>query len=800
MRLGLSAAILAAALLGVESREASAQAGPPAECSTASGKGAGEAALTVYPDVPLYADQFGEERVAGAALPFRTRVNIVPGPRRGERVLVTADGGQCGYVQSSKILSGQPLKVIDIDPDEQVRVGIFGVVRNNWTIKAMLRSNPKIDKTAHEAQLFDAPGGEGRPFRSSRVFSLFNVFKIEKGGSADHDEWWYFVGGKKAADNKVLSGWVRGGNLFLWGSGVAVYSAADKGAPFDVYADVQTLQKGGKEGLIATRSGLEPPEERDIAKFPILDQIFKDANRDRKAGTPPIAYEIGFFGEGCGRTNDCEESAKINDQLSKIGEIVRSAGQIDVMFVIDNTESMTQYFAPIARAVSRWARETSAKQRGRVRFGASIYGDYRDRQRPSIDNMDFRLIAQFDADTSKLERALTSVVSPFTDPIGDQPEAGYAALVRASREGLWAADAGYRLLVWIGDQGVQRDPGKLPFDPVDFSQVQQELGDKKLFLTAINVAGSRPQVSTFIDDAKRILDRSKLALGVQAVRTFEGGASVREEPEVAAQRVTQLLDVVLFYSKAVPEWIQSQRGKNVEGAPKPLETVSLTPKTSDLPLTKLVDVSDLKDGLFKRMGLTPEEVERVLNLKQLMTKGYVSYETAKRNIAFFAAMEPARFSLFQGSLAELCRAMSEDDDLRNRTLGLMLTLAHNLGGDPYNPTETISEYFDRIIFIPKRHFASWLDKSANEFGNEWGSAGIEHKNKLKFSACRSAYLLQQMGAGQKVESTDDLEFDSGLGKVLLKPGRSLRTYSWLWSTESKIEYYFVPAEYLPKDN
>jgi hypothetical protein len=805
MRIGVLAAVLAAALLG--GGEAWAQGVAPPECSTTSAEGA---ALTVYPDLPLYTAQFGEEKVPGAALPFRTRVNILPGPRRGERVLVkVTDGSQCGYVQSSKILSGAPLKVIDIDADEQVRVSIFGVVRNNWTIKAMLRSNPKLDKIAHEAQLFQEPGGE-IPFRASRVFSLFNVFKVEKRGS-DPDDWWYFVGGKKVADDKVLSGWVRGGNLFLWGSGVAVYSAGDKSAPFDVFTDVETLKKGAKEGLLATRSNLEPPDDRDIAKFPILDQIFRNANADRKSGVPPIAYEIGFFGEGCLRAKGCEGatesekfgSAQIGDHLSKIGEIVRTVGQIDVMFVIDNTESMTQYFAPIARAVSRWAKATSAKQRGRVRFGAVVYGDYRDRHRPSKENMDYRLVAQLDPDTAKLERALMSAsAATFSDAIGDQPEAGYAALVRAAQEGFWAADSGYRLLFWIGDQGVQREPSKLPLDPVSAGDVQQELRDKKLYLIPINVTGSRPEVSSFMRDAERLLDESKLALGVKAVRTFEkGGGSARQEPEIAAQRVTELLDAALFYSKAVPEWIQAQRGKNVDGAPKQVDDkVSLTPKTSDLPITQLVDVSALKDGPFLRLGLTPEEVERVLNLKQLMTKGYVSYDTGKRNIAFFAAMEPARFSLFQGSLAELCRAMSEDDDLRNRTLGLMLTLAHNLGGDPYNPTETIAEYLDRIIFIPKRHFASWLDKSANEFANEWASATGEHKTRLKLSACRSAYLLQQMGAGQKVESIDDLDFDAALGKVQLKPGRSLRSYSWLWSTESKIEYYFVPAEYLPKDS
>ena len=178
----------------------------------------------------------------GAPLPFRTRVSILPGPRRGERVLVkVADGTQCGYVQSAKILSGQPLKVSDIDADEQVRVSIFGVVRNNWTIKAMLRSNPKHDTKTDGAQLVDAPGAEGRPFRGSRVFNLFNVFKVEKKGS-DPDDWWYFVGGKKVADDKMLSGWVRGGNLFLWGSGMAIYPTADKRAPFDIYTDVRDAQ------------------------------------------------------------------------------------------------------------------------------------------------------------------------------------------------------------------------------------------------------------------------------------------------------------------------------------------------------------------------------------------------------------------------------------------------------------------------------------------------------------------------------------------------------------------------------
>lgn len=621
MRFALRAALLAAALLGFASPHAQAQGDvSPAECAAA----AVGTALTVYPDVPLYSAVSGMETV-GAPLRFRTRVAILPGPRKGVRIPVReADGARCGYVDGTKILSGQPLNVIDIDPDQQVRVSIFGVVRDKRHVRAMLRSNPKLDATAHEAQLFDAPGG--RPFKRSRVFGLFNVFKVEKIGT-DPDDWWYFIGGRKVTDATAVSGWVQGGNLFLWRGNLAAYSVPDNTAPFDIYTDIQSLMQGSKAGLIATRADLEPPADRDIFKFPILDQIFKD-EAARKAGAPPIAYEIGFFGQGCGAAGECADAVKISDQLSKIGEIVRSSGQIDVVLVVENTEGMTKYLVPIARAVSGWARETSAKrQEGRVRFGAAIYGDYRDPRRPAIDNMDFRMIATLDLDASKLERALTGVGTPFGDAVGDRPGAGYAALVRAAREAFWAADAGYRLVIWIGSQGVQRDTAKL-IDPVDVAQVQREVGEKKIFLAAISVAGSRPGKSTFIEDASRILDRSKMALGVPPIRSFDGATPPpREEPEMAAEKVKQLLDAVLYFSRSVPEWIESQRGK--ETPAKAGETASLAPEAGGLPIAKLVDVSALKAGPFARLGLTSGEVERVLNLKQMTTKGYVGLRHAE---------------------------------------------------------------------------------------------------------------------------------------------------------------------------
>jgi hypothetical protein len=128
------------------------------------------------------------------------------------------------------------------------------------------------------------------------------------------------------------------------------------------------------------------------------------------------------------------------------------------------------------------------------------------------------------------------------------------------------------------------------------------------------------------------------------------------------------------------------------------------------------DARELRNGLTAKFGRANVFMEdRLLWPHWFSAKGLRGAQV-HRDIRRHGAV---RFSLFQGSLAELCRAMNEHDDLRNRMRSLMLTVAHNLGGDPYSPTETISEYFGRIIFIPKRHFASWLDKSANAFANEW---------------------------------------------------------------------------------
>jgi hypothetical protein len=113
----------------------------------------------------------------------------------------------------------------------------------------------------------------------------------------------------------------------------------------------------------------------------------------------------------------------------------------------------------------------------------------------------------------------------------------------------------------------------------------------------------------------------------------------------------------------------------------------------------------------------------------------------------------------------------------------------------------MTEYLERTTFIPKRHFASWLDKTPERFAIDWGKAKTKEKNKMHEAACRSAHLLALMQNDLKVNKVDDLEMkDRSRGLIDLKHGaEEAKPFKWQVRNAAGIEYYYIPVEYLPRN-
>lgn len=783
--------------------------------------------ITKLPNTVLFSNEFGEGKT-GYIAKWKTRVEIY-GNKDKPRVLVRIkdEPDKCGYMdQANLLIAPQAWTVVKLFPDQKMQLN-SGHIENTWRIKALLRSNPAVSdiEDPQMAMLFKSPDGD--PHEASQVFGLFNIFDVDRRGSSKWTDWWYFIGGKQVMNTSTLSGWIRGENLFLWRSSIAVYYGAP-GAPFDVYPDQQTLSSSNRNFRIGYRSDAKLPKYHDIPKFPVLRQIFT-GEKDLENGLPPAAYEIGFLGRAC-QGDQCLSSEQVSSRIGDLGRFIREANNLDVLFLIDNTESMDRYFLPIASAIGEWAEEVNRRRRrenaeGQIRFAAAIFGDYNDYTAPAIYDMDFEFLVDFSNSAvghfaENLQRALTSPPE-YKDALEDLPEAGYAALIRAVQEAEWASEAGYKLVVWIGDHGV-RPPGvntilittqngttsRTFIEPVSASDVRRVLKERDVYLAAIRVAGryNEDESDNFKNNVDAILEpeksiESRQVFGVKAISTFSNAAEIEDDPQIAAQRVQDLLSALLFHSRNLPEWIQSQRGVNVNEQPEP--AIELNP---DIPYIRLA--SDFRDGALRRLGFDQTAIQNLFHLRQMMAPGYVAYLPDQKNISFFAAVQPENMNYFLLPMFKhTCDAMSSED-IGNKLYGILINLSFAMGGDAYNPTqETVAEYLERALFIPKRHFASWLDKSLNEISMLYEEATSSEKSRMRLSVCRAAHLLELMLRNQRVtlKATGDPDpgpdiawEDEATGRVRVADGWRKEKFVWKWSTESGITYYFIPVNFFPK--
>lgn len=794
------------------------------DCSTASGNRRGIAGV---PDVRMFESEFGD-RTLGRALQWRERLELFTDrgasfqPTQGVRVLARVGGenGICGFVDSADVIwhrPGQPMTAYEIrGREEGALLSDDGdIVLNEWSVKAVLRSNPKeiVENDAMVAPIYQQPARIGKP-TTSRVFGLYNIWDVRRGEDSSTEDWWFFIGGENLLNHNTLAGWVQGKHLFLWESSVALHANPDApngGEAFKVYDSFKSLRAQTPNGLLSSGAELESPEDRDIPKFPVLRPLF-DSREARQAGADPRAYEIGFFGQGCA-DGECLGASEIGGRLARIGQLVDQAGNIDFLFVIDNTESMRKYFPEIGKAVSTWAADVVKERaktgaKGIIRFGAAVYGDYNNPsgENWASDGLDFHVLANLSArGADAIARELQNVPL-FKDSRVDPPEAGYAAIVRAARSVQWSPNAAYKLVIWIGDMGVR--PAGLG-DPVSDQQVRTALIENDLFFAAINVAGQyrENQTRTFLSDAAAILsnsgaEQSKSVAGIEPIATCKQDDCKGESPIAAAEQVTSVLTSVFADAIGVKASIQGRRQREL-GTDSPsadsTPAAPAAPTIMDIPSVKLVDTSRIRQRVLERYGLSEHQIDQYMKLNQLMDRGYVEFDKVNRNLGFFAATDTVvTFGQLQTMLRSTCDAMG-GDDLGTRLIGVLTNLAFTLGGDDFDRTrETPAQYLARRLFIPKQHFPTWLDKSPDEIDTVWRTANSRTRLDMRFNVCRSYFLLNMIERNQKIPSIDLIVWDDeALGTLRVKDETKIKEFRWIVGTDTQIASYYIPVEYLP---
>jgi hypothetical protein len=465
---------------------------------------------------------------------------------------------------------------------------------------------------------------------------------------------------------------------------------------------------------------------------------------------------------------------------------------MDILFVIDGTESMTKYFAPVVDAVRQAM--IDEKLAGIVRFAANVYGDYKDSS-ASLDKLNLDAVVPFGSmnDPSSLEPLLRLAqeagsrrTSVYRDGFKDLPEAAFAALLRSVNEAEWSNSAAMRVVVWIADHGNRR-PNENPSERVSIDDVAKALRKSDAAFIPINVRGaySAEHNGRFLEQAQQIAELASVP-HFPPYPTYKLGGADDSANTVSVLR--EFLGYVFQTSSEIPRYIATAERDGVSLPDRPVPD-------RGVPFA----VASFRDQWLDYYRRAKDADLNTYNLSQAVTDGYVYHRNGSRDLSFWVAVEPREFDALKFASQSLCKAL-ERTDIGPVLEAMFLQLTTVMSGDPYGRDEAIAVFLERVLNIPKSFFASLLDKTLVEIEDWWRDQDVERAKKDEFyrGVCRSAWMLNRVEEGERV-ALDDIEFDPQSNAWHFREGRNADKFNWVWAHQSGVRLMFLPVTYLPQD-
>ena len=306
----------------------------------------------------------------------------------------------------------------------------------------------------------DAP----EPIHKLKFFDIFEIYDwvelpAAKAPTPDRAGNYYLIGTNRTdsanrTDTLELHGWIRDTDVYLWNTRMAIYwrtetsGAYASGLPqMKVYKEADHLDAKGPHVLTGPEPGQQNVDEPGgiHRRYPVLEispdeqsieaEIAKK-NLDRDADRDKIERLIKYIkisapGEACDEARkDCISSYDVDTLRQGAARAEEKAHNIDILFVVDGTESMEPYLKPIAGALGRFISNFDKQKAGRsVHFGLYTYGDYIGSGTDKIDGkLDIGFAEAGPRQVEEFQNFAQSYAAaglPYGDLHGDLPEASF---------------------------------------------------------------------------------------------------------------------------------------------------------------------------------------------------------------------------------------------------------------------------------------------------------------------------------------------------------------------------------------
>jgi len=710
----------------------------------------------------------------------------------------------CGWIQAKPSKNADPTALEDAISVLAPKVTVGNLVE--WTdpvtnkvqrqenplpLKAVLRSNPESDKNnVTLVKIYDKPTSSSRARTEAKVFGVYYIYSerlLDEGS-------WFWIGGKDPDTQTKFAGWVPQSHVVLWGSQLSLYFN-EKDLSTGIYLDAQTAREDDQAAIVSRRPTrfrertIGPPlagasGRNNIAKFPIIDTY----ESEREAET---IYQVAYFG-----------SDKGVEQTSERAKIGQSINNIDILFLLDNTRSMTEYFPFVVQAVKNSTQLIARTNRDNghdvsVKYAAAVYGDYRG-SADDIGNLEFDIVAELGADgytehLAKLERLASAQEFYLDSTFADLPEGGLAGIVRGVDELDWSENSGLKVVVWIGDHG-SRDLG--PSEGVSVPDVRARLSDQNVLLFPINVSGRySPQWNTrFIEQGNQLTIPELQTRITHAHRQSNDFELVQGDIEQAISNM---------YLSSVTAGIAITEGTNIN------QTINERPDLFDLGIPAAqADVTAISSAICEQ-AFGSQGCANLQDTGQFMSEGFVRFDENNNNYSFWVNLTQQQLEILRIILSGTCKGFDRGT-VKKQLERAMLQVQHTFSLDEeYSNDLPLGIYLRRFLFLPTQHFPSFLESTPDKIDEGWQEArqkdtgNFEYTGRIADPICRSAKLIDLVLDKKRVENIDtDIRAsrtvdDRASFTWSVVDNSKVHEFDWEWAQGGENNYYYIPTDFLP---
>lgn len=791
----------------------------------------------------------GGGRIARKPQAFE-RVDIIALSTDPDRTLALVrlrNPDMCGWMPRSALLWPKPSSSND-DPLVLIAEGPLPLKMREFSRNSAMKQNDLFVK----AVLHNSQGAEtvevpyyldlGKTRRGTeRQFNILDVFDRRSAPDPETGRTieFYLLGRQSGQ----LLGWVRDRDVYIWPSRMSVYWAGTKQG----FAFTREDMKGTPD----IRETGEEPRERNVRRFPVIgqdpsseelsnDKSFREATpQDRKRRIRRI--EIVFPAEACPRdstdASKCVSAEVLDQRRRELDARIGRLKTVDVLLLIDGTESMEPYLRAAAAAVANVVSSTSSRQDLReltLRVGAFVYGDYRGNVsdqafEPIVPLLDPRGLPGGGMDAlAKVDAIRTKIGN---DPQIDLLEAPFAAIIRAAKTAGWRPEAETRIIIHIADNGnrdyrrTSRDTmaGKNRDGPchesdnatlietLQVSDVVNALAENHVLYVPVNVLG-RVDPRCGLPYANTIFIEQARAIFTQLLRRFKPGIAsdlpqdpvllsydpkqLRETEYSRLEKITSALRRAFDLAFVGPAKITAERlcasDPESEGCKRSQGMLS-----SFEPI-----VTTVFEATRERAVGKDTDVKSIGELRQVVRRGFAPLllPNGREQFTYWVALDPETLQSLNSSISNFC---VEFENLNKRTIIIKDLLGRTTQGQSGEQL-SLSDALAKRYSVPLNIESPYLMLDLNTL-MRMAKGDSDNTKNLGMSLCKSRQLLT--GVRRSGWRTDP-------AKMLCPPPKpgcdSMKElcvtcavadgqswpYEWEWTDGGTLIIY-VPLNYLP---